>query len=108
MPYQPVKGGWCHSAVGPDSRGCNQIDGDAPSRFVPRSRASGNPGFQSLALASARRLLPDFIEICGRWDVAYDARGSFIEPHAGSEVAIGTLEVRDYLRRVGQSIARRR
>jgi hypothetical protein len=52
-----------------------------------------------------QRLLPDFIEmypeICGGWDVVYDARGSFIEPHGGSEVAIGTLEVRDYLRRRG-------
>src|SRR5262249_1533308 len=29
----------------------------------------------------------------------YDARGSFIEPHTDREVAIGTLEVRNYLQR---------
>jgi hypothetical protein len=52
-----------------------------------------------------QRLLPDFIEmypkICGEWDVVYDARGSFIEPHTRREVAIGTIEVRDYVRRRG-------
>jgi hypothetical protein len=36
-------------------------------------------------------------EICANWDVVYDARGSLIEPHTGTETAIGTLEVRQYL-----------
>jgi hypothetical protein len=48
-----------------------------------------------------QQLLPDFIEIypeiCADWDVVYDARGSLIEPHTGTETAIGTLEVREYL-----------
>jgi len=45
-------------------------------------------------LRFTNRALQDF-------ENTFDARGSFIEPHAGSEVAIGTLEVRDYLRRRG-------
>ena len=52
-----------------------------------------------------QRLLPDFIELypelCADWDVVYDARGSFIEPHTDREVAIGTLEVRNYLQQRG-------
>jgi hypothetical protein len=31
------------------------------------------------------------------WDVVYDARGHFLEPHTNREVALGTLEVRQYL-----------
>ena len=31
------------------------------------------------------------------WDVVYDARGHFNEPHAGHGFGIGTLEVRRYL-----------
>ena len=31
------------------------------------------------------------------WDVVYDARGHFNEPHAGHGFGIGTLEVRGYL-----------
>jgi hypothetical protein len=46
-------------------------------------------------------LLPDFIfehpELTARWDVIYDARGHFNEPHKGERFGIGTLEVRDYL-----------
>jgi len=52
-----------------------------------------------------QQLLPDFIEmypeLCADWDVVYDARGSFIEPHTDREVAIGTLEVRNYLQQRG-------
>ncbi len=46
-------------------------------------------------------LLPDYIEEhldeCADWDIVWDARGSFGEPHTGTEVPLGTLEVRDYL-----------
>jgi hypothetical protein len=46
-------------------------------------------------------LLPDFMnehprETAG-WDVVFDARGHFAEPHTGREVPLGTLEVRGYL-----------
>ena len=43
-------------------------------------------------------LLPDYLETTGvTWDVAYDARGHFNEPHDGCSFGIGTLEVRTYL-----------
>ena len=31
------------------------------------------------------------------WNVVYDARGNFTEPHTKAEVPLGTLQVRDYL-----------
>ena len=46
-------------------------------------------------------LLPDYIaenpEECADWDVVYDARGTFTEPHTGRDVPLGTIEVRQYL-----------
>lgn len=46
-------------------------------------------------------LLPDFIvahpQLCANWDVVFDARGHFVEPHTGRTVPLGTIEVRDYL-----------
>jgi hypothetical protein len=59
------------------------------------------------ALTSGRRLddqyfcqtlLPDFMEEHGvDWDVVFDARGHFTEPHDGEIVNLGTLGVRSYL-----------
>jgi hypothetical protein len=34
------------------------------------------------------------------WDLAFDARGDFVEPHGGAVVDLGTLEVRAYLDRI--------
>ena len=46
-------------------------------------------------------LLPDYIEENGvDWNVVFDARGHFHEPHTEESVALGTLQVRDYLYRV--------
>jgi hypothetical protein len=45
-------------------------------------------------------LLPDYIheyEHCRDWNVVWDARGHFAEPHTGVEIGLGTLEVREYL-----------
>ena len=46
-------------------------------------------------------LLPDYItthpEECRDWDIVWDARGHFTEPHTGHQIALGTLEVREYL-----------
>jgi DNA topoisomerase VI subunit A len=44
-------------------------------------------------------LLRDYMEIydCSDWDVIWDARGHFTEPHTGRVIPIGTLEVRQYL-----------
>lgn len=48
-------------------------------------------------------LLPDFLaenpETTRAWDVVYDARGTFTEPHSHRQVALGTLGVRSYLDR---------
>jgi hypothetical protein len=46
-------------------------------------------------------LLPNFIEenlgLTADWDVVFDDRGTFIEPHTGRAVPLGTLAVRQYL-----------
>jgi hypothetical protein len=46
-------------------------------------------------------LLPDYLKEypkkCESWDVVWDARGHFSEPHTGHEIGLGTLEVREYL-----------
>jgi hypothetical protein len=43
-------------------------------------------------------LLPNYVMETGViWDVVFDARGHFNEPHGGRSFGIGTLEVRDYL-----------
>lgn len=47
-------------------------------------------------------LLNDFIaehpELCASWDVVFDDRGHFEEPHTGKKIGIGTLSVRRYIR----------
>ena len=47
-------------------------------------------------------LLNDFItehpELCATWDVVFDDRGHFAEPHTGRKIGIGTLAVRGYIR----------
>ena len=48
-------------------------------------------------------LLPDYITETGvHWNVVYDARGHFHEPHTGKVVPLGTLQVRDYLASIKQ------
>jgi hypothetical protein len=45
-------------------------------------------------------LLPDYVNEhtdAARWDIVWDARGHFTEPHTGKETPLGTLEVRGYL-----------
>ena len=43
-------------------------------------------------------MLPDYLQENGAdWDVVYDARGHFKEPHDGQSFGVGTLEVRGYL-----------
>lgn len=47
-------------------------------------------------------LLPDYMEAhpdrCGNWDVVFDDRGHFAEPHTGHRIGVGTLAVRGYIR----------
>jgi hypothetical protein len=46
-------------------------------------------------------LLPDYVEQLGvDWNVVYDARGHFTEPHTKRQVPLGTLQVRSYLNRI--------
>lgn len=46
-------------------------------------------------------LLPNFMDehpdLTEGWDVAYDDRGNFIEPHTRRKIPLGTLKVRGYL-----------
>ena len=47
-----------------------------------------------------QRLLPDFITEnpeYAEWDIVYDSRGHFHEPHSGRRIGLGTVEVRQYL-----------
>jgi hypothetical protein len=49
----------------------------------------------------SQTLLPDYIEEHPRetndWNVVYDARGHFEEPHTNRRIGCGTMEVNDYL-----------
>jgi hypothetical protein len=46
----------------------------------------------------SQTLLPDYIEEHGvDWNVVYDARGHFIEPHTNRRIGCGTIEVGNYL-----------
>ena len=46
----------------------------------------------------SQTLLPDYIEWHGvDWDVVYDARGHFEEPHTNRRLGCGTIEVDNYL-----------
>jgi hypothetical protein len=46
----------------------------------------------------SQTLLPDYIEERGvSWNVVYDARGHFEEPHTNRRIGCGTIEVRNYL-----------
>lgn len=49
-----------------------------------------------------QELLPDFVneypDVTADWDVVFDGRGHFIEPHTGCQFELGTLDVRQYIR----------
>ena len=48
-----------------------------------------------------QKLLNDFIsenpDLCEKWDVVFDDRGHFAEPHTGTKIGVGTLAVRGYI-----------
>jgi hypothetical protein len=51
----------------------------------------------------SQTLLPNYVDEHGAdWDVVYDDRGHFLEPHTGRVIGLGTLNVRGYLSRVSQ------
>ena len=47
-----------------------------------------------------QHLLPDFMNdnltLTADWDVVFDDRGHFVEPHTRNKIGLGTLAVRDY------------
>jgi hypothetical protein len=46
----------------------------------------------------SQTLLPDYVEEHGvQWDIVYDARGHFEEPHTNRRIGCGTIEVDNYL-----------
>jgi DNA topoisomerase VI subunit B len=49
-----------------------------------------------------QKLLPDFVrehpELTADWDVVYDERGHFVEPHTEHRLGLGTLAVRRYIK----------
>ena len=53
-------------------------------------------------------LLPDYMEAhpdqCANWDVVFDDRGHFAEPHTARRIGVGTLAVRNYIRAWHRSI----
>lgn len=54
----------------------------------------------------SQTLLPDYIEQKRLdWDVVYDARGNYYEPHTGTSVPLSTLHVRDYLDKVDRHLS---
>jgi DNA topoisomerase VI subunit B len=62
----------------------------------------GNDGFYKRSSSFTQHLLPDYIERhpdqTKNWDVAFDDRGHFAEPHTELRIGIGTLAVRAYMR----------
>jgi len=52
----------------------------------------------------SQTLVPNYIKAhtseCRDWDVVYDDRGHFKEPHTKRVIGLGTLSVRDYLQKV--------
>ena len=49
----------------------------------------------------SQTLLPDYIEEHGEdWNVIYDARGHFLEPHTNRRIGCGTIEVGNYLHKL--------
>jgi hypothetical protein len=53
----------------------------------------------------SQTLLPNYINEhaeCADWDVVYDDRGHFREPHTELVIGIGTLNVRDYVSRISR------
>ena len=51
----------------------------------------------------SQTLVPSFLNEHGQdWDVVYDDRGHFMEPHTKRVIGLGTLNVRAYLSRVKQ------
>jgi hypothetical protein len=53
----------------------------------------------------SQTLLPNYVNEhreCANWDVVYDDRGHFMEPHTDRVIGLGTLNVRHYVSRIAE------
>ena len=73
---------------------------------------TGNPSPWKNSARFTQGLLPDFMdahpERCASWDVVFDDRGHFAEPHTGHRIGVGTLAVRNYLQGWHQEVSNTR
>jgi hypothetical protein len=66
--------------------------------YAARKHIQERTGRELIANYFTQTLLPDYVMETGvAWDVVFDARGHFQEPHDGKGFGIGTLDVRGYL-----------
>jgi DNA topoisomerase VI subunit B len=69
----------------------------------PIIQATGNDTLSSQYFCQT--LLVDYIEEKGvEWDIVWDDRGHFREPHTKREIGLGTLAVRSYLSSIGNPV----
>lgn len=70
---------------------------------------TGNASPWKSSDAFTQRLLPNYIaehpDECASWDVVFDDRGHFEEPHTGNRIGVGTLSVRNYINGWHETIA---
>jgi hypothetical protein len=75
--------------------------------YAARGKVQEITGRELEAQYFTQTLLPDYMrdyaDRAAGWDVVFDARGHFLEPHTKREVPLGTLSVRDYLAGRSQS-----
>jgi hypothetical protein len=69
-------------------------------------RTADRPLGQKFDKYFTQTLLPNYMaeypDVTAGWNVVFDARGNFTEPHTKAKVPLGTLQVRGYLGRVRQ------
>jgi hypothetical protein len=66
--------------------------------YAARGHIQKVTGKQLVSSYFTQTLLPDYLQETGvDWNIVYDARGHFREPHGGAGFGLGHLEVRDYL-----------
>jgi tetratricopeptide (TPR) repeat protein len=57
--------------------------------------------FYKKSSSFTQKILPDFVaehpDLTAGWDVTFDARGHFAEPHTRHRIGLGTLEAREYI-----------
>jgi DNA topoisomerase VI subunit B len=75
--------------------------------YQARGHIQDRTGKQLSDAYFTQKVLPDYLTEHGlelSWDVVFDDRGSFIEPHTRRKVGLGTLAVRSYLAGVDQPL----